>query len=58
MPWNAIARSLKGAAAAMVVKAAQHAAKAAVLAGKKVVTDTLLKKAISELKHNGEGPRE
>ena len=58
MPWKSLVGSLNGAAAAMVVKAAQDAAKASVLEGQKVVTESLLRKAISELKHNGAGPRD
>ena len=58
LPWKSLVKTLDGAAAAMVVKAAQDAAKASVLEGEKVVTEPLLRKAISELKHNGWGPRE
>ena len=39
----------------MIVKAAQDSAKAAVLRGDKIVTESLLKKAISELKHANAG---
>jgi len=49
--WNSLVRQLAGASAAMTVKAAQDAAKAAVLCGEKTVTEALLEKAISELKH-------
>jgi SpoVK/Ycf46/Vps4 family AAA+-type ATPase len=52
--WKTVISALEGAPAAMVVKAAQDAAKAAVLSGEKVVTESLLMKAVSELKHNGE----
>ena len=51
--WKTVINALQGAPAAMVVKAAQDAAKAAVLSGEKVVTESLLMKAVSELKHNG-----
>lgn len=49
--WDQLVRQLAGASAAMTVKAAQDAAKAAVLCGEKIVTEALLKKSISELKH-------
>ncbi len=51
MDWNRLVSQLAGASAAMSVKAAQDAAKAAVLCGEKVVTESLLKKAIHELSH-------
>jgi SpoVK/Ycf46/Vps4 family AAA+-type ATPase len=55
LDWNALVAELSGASAAMSVKAAQDAAKAAVLSGEKIVTEALLRKAIGELKHgNGE----
>lgn len=47
--WPALVNQLTAASAAMIVKAAQDAAKAAVLTGEKVVTEALLKKAICEL---------
>jgi SpoVK/Ycf46/Vps4 family AAA+-type ATPase len=50
--WSQLIHSLAGAPAAMVVKAAQDAAKAAVLAGRKIVTQSNLQQAISELKGN------
>lgn len=57
--WGALVRQLSGASAAMTVKAAQDAAKAAVLSGEKVVTESLLRNAIGELRHgngdNGQG---
>lgn len=54
--WRRVGDRLAGASAAMAVKAAQDAAKAAVLCGKKLVTEQLLLKAVKELKHgNGEG---
>jgi SpoVK/Ycf46/Vps4 family AAA+-type ATPase len=50
LDWNSLVQSLSGVSAAMVVKAAQDAAKAAVLAGQKLITITHLKAAIAELK--------
>ncbi len=49
--WEALVRQLSGASAAMAVKAAQDAAKAAVLSGEKIVSESLLRNAISELRH-------
>ncbi len=48
--WKSVIEKLAGASAAMVVKAAQDAAKAAVLGGQKIVTESHLKNAIAELK--------
>lgn len=48
--WASLVQSLSGASAAMVVKAAQDAAKSAVLAGQKLITATHLATAIAELK--------
>lgn len=48
--WAALVEELAGRSAAMTVKAAQDAAKAAVLGGEKVVTQKHLSKAISELR--------
>jgi SpoVK/Ycf46/Vps4 family AAA+-type ATPase len=50
LDWDSIVQSLAKSSAAMVVKAAQDAAKAAVLAGEKVVTANHLKTAVAELK--------
>lgn len=50
--WDIMVHELSGASAAMVVKAAQDAAKAAVLNGQKGVTEAHLKQAISELRRN------
>jgi SpoVK/Ycf46/Vps4 family AAA+-type ATPase len=47
--WRPLAQSLYGQSAAMVVKAAQDAAKAAVLGGQKIVTASHLKTAIGEI---------
>ena len=48
--WQNVVKQLLGTSAAMTVKAAQDAAKAAVLNGEKIVTEKLLTKAINELK--------
>ena len=48
--WDCVVEALSGASAAMVVKAAQDAAKAAVLGGQKIVTEAHLNNAIAELK--------
>ncbi len=48
--WQRLAELLFGQSAAMTVKAAQDAAKSAVLAGKKIVTETQLTKAIEDLR--------
>jgi len=50
LDWKAVVQPLCGSSAAMVVKAAQDAAKAAVLSGQKLVTAAHLKAAIAELK--------
>ena len=47
--WSQLVAKLSGSSAAMVVKAAQDAAKAAVLAGGKVLTHPMLMQAIEEL---------
>lgn len=47
--WAQLVRRLKGAPAAFVVKAAQDAAKAAVLSGGTIVTESHLLEAIAEL---------
>jgi SpoVK/Ycf46/Vps4 family AAA+-type ATPase len=57
LEWQPIVQSLSGASAAMVVKAAQDAAKAAVLAGQKIVTASHLKAAIAELKRDDKPSR-
>ncbi|MBC7604883.1 MAG: ATP-binding protein [Ramlibacter sp.] len=46
--WTALVEELTGSSAAMVVKAAQDAAKAAVLSGKQLVTQANLLQAITE----------
>lgn len=53
--WAGVVERLSGASAAMAVKAAQDAAKAAVLCGEKIVTESLLLNAVSELEHGGDG---
>ena len=50
LDWRLAVQSLSGQSAAMVVKAANDAAKAAVLSGQKVVSAGHLKTAIAELK--------
>jgi SpoVK/Ycf46/Vps4 family AAA+-type ATPase len=50
LPWQELARSLQGMSAAQVVKAAQAAAKAAVLCGRKIVDEGHLKVAIDEVR--------
>jgi SpoVK/Ycf46/Vps4 family AAA+-type ATPase len=50
--WDRLVTQLSGASAAMVVKAAQDAAKAAVLGGRKGVTEAHLQQAIAELRNN------
>jgi len=50
--WDQVVHELSGSSAAMVVKAAQDAAKAAVLNGHKGVTQADLKQAISELRRH------
>lgn len=47
--WHSFVDQLKGAPAAMVVKAAQDAAKAAVLEGREIVSESNIRDAISEL---------
>lgn len=48
--WRPIVDDLTGSSAAMVVKAAQDAAKAAVLVGRKLLTESCLQKAVAELR--------
>jgi SpoVK/Ycf46/Vps4 family AAA+-type ATPase len=55
--WGGLVEDLDGFSAAMTVKAAQDAAKEAVLCGEKVVTELRLKKAISELNRNDNGTK-
>lgn len=50
LDWKPVVQSLSGQSAALVVKAAQDAAKAVVLGGQKIVTASHLKTAVSELK--------
>lgn len=54
--WNRVIEKLAGASAAMVVKAAQDAAKAAVLGGQKIVTELHLKSAVAELQRSDGEP--
>jgi SpoVK/Ycf46/Vps4 family AAA+-type ATPase len=53
--WKKFAEQLTGSSAAMVVKAAQDAAKTAVLSGQKIVAESHLQQAIAELRR-GEYP--
>ncbi|MEC5407442.1 ATP-binding protein [Paraburkholderia sp. MPAMCS5] len=55
--WGELAAKLSGSSAAMVVKAAQDAAKAAVLAGGKVLTHAMLIQAIEELQRHDAAKR-
>lgn len=55
--WSQLVAKLTGSSAAMVVKAAQDAAKAAVLAGGKVLTHTMLMQAIEELQRHDAAKR-
>jgi len=48
--WDRLVQKLIGASAAMVVRAAQNAAKAAVLSGAKGINDTLLEEAVAEIR--------
>jgi SpoVK/Ycf46/Vps4 family AAA+-type ATPase len=50
--WDQLVHRLVGASSAMVVKAAQDAAKAAVLGGRQAVTQSNLQRAIEELQKN------
>jgi SpoVK/Ycf46/Vps4 family AAA+-type ATPase len=50
--WDLMVQELSGSSAATVVKAAQNAAKAAVLSSHKGVTEAHLKQAISELRRH------
>jgi ATP-dependent 26S proteasome regulatory subunit len=54
--WSALAKKLSGAPAAMVVKAARDAAKAAVLHNRRTVTEANVREAAEEL-HINEKPR-
>jgi len=55
MDWKAVVGRLANASAAMVVKAAEDAAKAAVLSGRKVVRQDDINQAIAELRHESPG---
>jgi ATP-dependent 26S proteasome regulatory subunit len=50
--WSDLAAKLKGAPAAMVVKAARDAAKAALLQNRRTVTEANLREAAAELHIN------
>ena len=51
--WAGLASAQVGASAAMIVKTARDAAKAAVLGGRRSVTDDMLRKAIEENRRAG-----
>ncbi|MGF6790662.1 AAA family ATPase [Paraburkholderia sp. 35.1] len=55
--WEPLIAKLEGASAAMVVKAAQDAAKAAVLAGRKSLSQDKLLKAVEELQRHDAAQR-
>ncbi|MFM0073956.1 AAA family ATPase [Paraburkholderia sediminicola] len=55
--WEPLVAKLEGSSAAMVVKAAQDAAKAAVLAGRKTLSQDKLLKAVEELQRHDTAPR-
>lgn len=55
--WDLLVSKLNGSSAAMVVKAAQDAAKAVVLAGGKVLTHEMLAQAIDELQRHDSAQR-
>jgi len=57
LEWRPIVQCLSGSSAAMVVKAAQDAAKAAVLSGQKIVAASHLKTAIAEIKRENKPSR-
>lgn len=52
LDWHAMVRELSGASAAMTVKASRDAAKAAVLNGRKAVTEAQLREAIVETRRH------
>lgn len=56
--WLSLVRELSGASAAMVVKAARDAAKAAVLNGRKAITHAQVQAAIEETRRTKSGPTE
>ena len=55
--WSELVSKLNGSSAAMVVKAAQDAAKAAVLAGGHILTHAMLMQAIDELQRHDTAKR-
>lgn len=57
-PWEKAVKLLEGASAAVVVKAAQDAAKAAVLNGEKIVTFAMLTNAVHELRIEEKGRKQ
>ena len=55
--WTMLVEQLSGASAAMVFKAAQDAAKAAVLHGPRMITEALLRQAIADQRRHAEQPK-
>jgi SpoVK/Ycf46/Vps4 family AAA+-type ATPase len=55
--WEQIVRDLIGESAALIVKVARDAAKAAVLGGHEVVTDRHIRQAVAELRRGDKSPR-
>ena len=55
--WTRLVEELSGASAAMVVRSAQDAAKAAVLHGPRLITESLLRQAIVEQRTHNEQPK-
>jgi len=55
--WERIVEQLSGASAAMVVKAAQDAAKAVVLKGRKGITESEIQDAVEELRKPDNAPQ-
>jgi len=56
--WGQLVEPLSGSSAAMVVKAAQDAAKAAILSGSHAITQQHLTQAIAELQRKDASPRD
>jgi SpoVK/Ycf46/Vps4 family AAA+-type ATPase len=55
--WKLLVNELSGASAAMAVKAAQDAAKAAVLHGRRTLTESLVRQAIAEQRRHDHLPK-
>ena len=58
MGWGQIVKDLSGKSAALIVKVARDAAKAAVLGGQEVVTESHLRQAVMELGRDGNPSQE